>query len=48
LRQDDFDRFLKLVRSLFEGGREDLACLNVPIVSLAVVTDMSDGQIVLE
>ena len=32
----------------FEGGRETLAYLGVPIVSLAVVTDMSDGKIVLE
>ncbi|HDQ73011.1 MAG TPA: xanthine phosphoribosyltransferase [Chloroflexi bacterium] len=30
-----------------EGGREALAALDVPIVSLAVITDMSDGQIVL-
>ena len=31
----------------FEGGREKLAYLNVPIISLAVVTDMSDGRIAL-
>ena len=31
----------------FEGGRQDLAYLHVPIVSLAVITDMSDGRIVL-
>jgi len=36
------------IEKRFEGGRDDLARLNVPIVSLAVVTDMSDGQIVLE
>lgn len=36
------------VEKRFEGGREDLAYLNVPIVSLAVVTDMSAGKIVLE
>ncbi len=32
----------------FEGGREALAHLNVPIISLAVIADMSDGQITLE
>ena len=36
------------VEKRFEGGRQELAHLNVPIVSLAVVTSMSDGQIVLE
>ncbi len=36
------------IEKRFEGGRDDLARLNVPIVSLAVVTDMSEGQIVLE
>ncbi len=36
------------IEKRFEGGREDLAHLNVPIVSLAVITDMSDGKIVLE
>ncbi len=36
------------IEKRFEGGREELAYLNVPIVSLAVVTDMSDGKIVLE
>jgi xanthine phosphoribosyltransferase len=35
------------IEKRFEGGRESLAYLNVPIVSLVVVTDMSDGQIVL-
>jgi xanthine phosphoribosyltransferase len=34
-----------VVEKSFEGGRQDLECLGVPIVSLAVVTDMSDGQI---
>ena len=32
----------------FEEGREALAHLDVPIVSLAVIADMSDGQIILE
>jgi len=36
------------IEKRFEGGRDDLAYLGVPIVSLAVVTDMSDGKIVLE
>ncbi|MDY6878038.1 MAG: xanthine phosphoribosyltransferase [Chloroflexota bacterium] len=36
------------IEKRFEGGREDLARLNVPIISLAVITDMSAGQIVLE
>lgn len=36
------------IEKRFEGGREALAYLNVPIVSLAVVTSMSDGKIVLE
>lgn len=36
------------VEKKFEQGREDLAHLDVPIVALAVVADMSDGKIVLE
>ena len=36
------------IEKRFEGGREALAHLNVPIVSLVVVTDMSEGRIVLE
>jgi xanthine phosphoribosyltransferase len=36
------------IEKRFEGGREALAHLDVPIVSLAVITDMSDGQIMLE
>ena len=36
------------IEKRFEGGREELASLNVPVVSLAVVTDMSDGKIELE
>jgi len=36
-----------VVEKGFEGGRELLDTLGVPIISLAVVTDMSDGKIVL-
>ncbi len=36
------------IEKRFEGGRAALFYLNVPIVSLAVVTSMSDGKIVLE
>jgi xanthine phosphoribosyltransferase len=35
------------VEKRFEGGREDLAHLDVPIVALATVADMSGGKIVL-
>jgi len=36
-----------VVEKTFEGGREVLAPWGVPIVSLATITDMSDGKIVL-
>lgn len=36
-----------VIEKIFEGGREALRPLDVPIESLAVVTDMSEGQIVL-
>ena len=36
------------IEKRFEGGREELAYLDVPIVSLAVVTDMSGAKIVIE
>ncbi len=36
-----------VIEKAFEGGREALGPLGIPIVSLAVVTDMSDGRIVL-
>lgn len=36
-----------VIEKSFEGGRKDLEAFGVPIVSLAVVTDMSDGQISL-
>ena len=35
------------IEKSFEGGRESLAYLDVPIVSLAVIDDMSGGEIVL-
>ena len=37
-----------VIEKRFEGGREVLAHLNVPIEALAVITDMSDGRIVFE
>jgi len=36
-----------VIEKIFEGGRTALASLNVPVESLAIVTDMSDGKIVL-
>jgi len=36
------------IEKQFECGRADLSSYGVPIVSLAVVTDMSDGNIVIE
>jgi xanthine phosphoribosyltransferase len=36
-----------LVEKEFEGGRELLSILDVPVEALAVITDMSEGQIVL-
>jgi xanthine phosphoribosyltransferase len=36
-----------VIEKSFEGGRQALAFLGVPIESLAIVTDMSDGRIVL-
>ena len=35
-----------LVEKTFEGGREVLAGLKVPVESLAAISDMSDGKIV--
>jgi xanthine phosphoribosyltransferase len=32
----------------FEEGRKDLACFNVPVISLVNITDMSNGKIVIE
>jgi len=36
-----------VIEKTFEGGRSVLSTLNVPIESLAIITDMSDGKIVL-
>jgi len=36
-----------VIEKSFEGGREALSALGVPVESLAIVTDMSDGKIVL-
>ncbi len=36
-----------VIEKIFEGGRNALSTLNVPIESLAIITDMSDGKIVL-
>ena len=36
-----------VIEKSFEGGRHALETLGVAVVSLAVVTDMSDGQIIL-
>ncbi len=35
-----------LIEKEFEGGREELSHLGVPIVSLVAISDMSDGKIV--
>jgi xanthine phosphoribosyltransferase len=37
-----------LIEKRFEGGRQLLSRLNVPIHALAVITDMSEGRIVFE
>jgi xanthine phosphoribosyltransferase len=37
-----------VIEKRFEGGREVLGYLDVPIEALAVITDMSDGRIVFE
>ncbi len=36
-----------VVEKTFEGGRAELAHWGVPVLSLAVIVDMSDGKIVL-
>lgn len=36
-----------VIEKVFEGGRATLAPVGVPIESLAIITDMSDGKIVL-
>jgi xanthine phosphoribosyltransferase len=35
-----------VVEKIFEGGRDNLAYWSVPIESLAIITDMSEGRIV--
>ena len=35
-----------VIEKSFEGGRQALLSLNVPIESLAIISDMSDGKIV--
>jgi len=37
-----------VIEKRFEGGRDELADLNVPIETLAVITNMDHGKIVLE
>ena len=37
-----------VIEKTFEGGRAALKSLNVPIESLAVITDMSEGKIVFQ
>lgn len=36
-----------VVEKTFEGGRDELAHWNVPIVALATIVDMSNGKIIL-
>ncbi len=36
-----------VIEKAFEGGRAALAGLGVPVETLAIVTDMSNGKIVL-
>ena len=35
-----------LIEKAFEGGRSDLEPLGIPLEALAVISEMSDGQIV--
>jgi xanthine phosphoribosyltransferase len=37
-----------VIEKAFEGGREELAYLNVPIYSLAVIREMTDWEIIFE
>ena len=37
-----------LIEKTFEGGREALQSLNVPVESLAAITDMNEGKIVFQ
>ena len=36
-----------VIEKTFEGGRDVLKPLNIPVESLAIITDMSEGKIVL-
>jgi xanthine phosphoribosyltransferase len=36
-----------VIEKIFEGGRDVLKPLNIPVESLAIITDMSDGKIVM-
>lgn len=36
-----------VVEKIFEGGRDELAHWGVPILALATIVDMSEGQIIL-
>jgi len=36
-----------VIEKTFEGGRDVLKPLNIPVESLAIITDMSDGKIVM-
>lgn len=48
LKVDSFINHQIDTHLMFEGGRENLTDLDVPIVSLAVVADMNDGKVELE
>jgi xanthine phosphoribosyltransferase len=37
-----------VIEKAFEGGRDELAYLNVPIYSLAVITQMTDSEIIFD
>jgi xanthine phosphoribosyltransferase len=37
-----------LIEKIFEGGREALEPLGVPVESLVCITSMDDGQIIIE
>jgi xanthine phosphoribosyltransferase len=36
-----------VIEKIFEGGRDVLKPLNIPVESLAIITDMSEGKIVM-
>lgn len=37
-----------VIEKRFEGGREELADLNVPVETLAIITSMDNGKIIME